>query len=48
MENDKIIIVLLVIIVVMIVVAFVVFNPFKENVNLTVTSAASLNDGEEH
>ena len=28
----------------MIVVAFVVFNPFKENVNLTVTSAASLND----
>ena len=46
MENDKIIIVLLIIIVAMIAMAFVMFNPFKENVNLAVTSAASLNDGD--
>ena len=46
MENDKIIIALLIILVAMIVMAFVVFNPFKENVNLAVTSGASLNDGD--
>lgn len=46
MENDKTIIVLLIIIVAMIAMAFVMFNPFKENVNLAVTSAASLNDGD--
>jgi len=46
MDNDKIIIILLIIIVAMVVLAFVMFNPFKENVNLAVTSAASLNDGD--
>ena len=47
MDNDKIIIILLVVIVALLVAGMVLFNPFKTQSVLSITSASELNEGDE-
>ena len=46
MDNDKIIIILLVVIVALLVAGMVLFNPFKTQSVLSITSASELNEGD--
>ncbi|WP_295596380.1 hypothetical protein [uncultured Methanobrevibacter sp.] len=48
MDNDKIIIILLVVIVALLVAGMVLFNPFKTQSVLSITSASELNEGDPH